>query len=331
VLRVYAIVPVAPFEPESIITKSIESLKELGCDDFDLKIYYVIDTFHGDERKLHWSLPDNFTIMLRTPRGRKAGAINDVLSVIKNENADYIAIIDVDWKPAKDFITKCIAALEKDDSAVHATAGCRFGVNKSNTLTKIISNNLSFFTCDVYRHLTRPSGFTATNIGVVKRSFLDGEKFDEMTSAEDLDFFHRICLKGKVAVLADTAIGEHAPTTLKELYHQRVRWYKGCVESVSKYFIPMVKAPIPFARKMSWFSQGMLFFCGFLLTPLVISQFISHFDKIKKQSSTSVELVKIFCGSLCIWPFMTICGLVAIVKHLTLCEFEWKPTTRIDA
>lgn len=328
-MRVYVIVIVASFEPESIITKSIENLRELECDDFDLKVCYVIDTFEGDKRKLHWALPDNFTVMLRAPKGHKAGAINDALRMIKT--ADYVAIIDVDWRPAKDFITKCIARLERDDSAVHAS-GCRFGVNLSNTLTKIISNDLGFITCDVYGPLiARPSGFMVGTIGVMKWSFLNDEKFNEETCTEDIDFYYRICITGKVAVLADTSIGEHVPATLKELYHQRVRWYRGGVETVSKNLITMVKAPIPFARKMWWVCQVMLIYCAFLFTPLVISNLFLHLDRIKRLSDSPLEFVKIFYGSLLMYPFMTVCGLVAIVKHLTSSEFEWKPTTRADA
>lgn len=58
-MRVYAVVPVAIFEPESVITKSIECLKELACNNFALGIYYVIETFPGGKRKLHWELADN--------------------------------------------------------------------------------------------------------------------------------------------------------------------------------------------------------------------------------------------------------------------------------
>ena len=98
-MRVYAVVPVSQFEPDSVITKSIECLKELECDNFTFEVYYLIDSFPSDKRDLHWELPDNFKIMLRTPRGHKAGAINDFLRM--SENADYVAIFDVDSRPAK--------------------------------------------------------------------------------------------------------------------------------------------------------------------------------------------------------------------------------------
>ena len=44
-MHVYTVVPVAPFEPESIITKSIECLKELEHEDFSLEVYYISTRF----------------------------------------------------------------------------------------------------------------------------------------------------------------------------------------------------------------------------------------------------------------------------------------------
>ena len=236
-----------------------------------------------------------------------------------------MAIIDVYNRPAKDFIVKCIAALEQNDSAVHAS-GCRFVTNKSNALTKMISIELIFM-CDVYRLFSaRSGGFTAMSGGVVKGSFLEDEKFDEEASTEDFDLVNRMYLKGKVAVLAKTTLGEQTPTTLEDLYHQRVRWYRGNVESFAKYVITMFKAPIPFSRKISWFTQVTLSYCPFLLTPFVIS----YLGKIKKQSYGPLEFVKIFlCGIGYTW-LMTIIGIVAVIKHVTSSQSEWKPSMRSD-
>ena len=326
-MHVYAVVPVAIFEPESVIIKSVDCLKELACDNFTLDVYYVIDTFRGERRDLHWTLPANFKILLRAPRGRKAGGLNDFLKLIKDAGctADYVVIIDVDSRPAKDFIVKCIAALEQNDSAVHAS-GCRFVYNKSNILTKMISIELIFM-CDVSRLFSaRSDGFTMMSGGVVKGSFLEDEKFDEETLMEDFDLVNRMYLKGKVAVLAKTTLGEQAPTTLKDLYHQRVRWYRGNVESFVKYFIPMFKAPIPFSRKISWFTQVTLSYCAFLLTPFVIS----YLGKIKNLSDGPLEFVKIFLGGIGYTWLMTIIGIVAVIKHLTSSKSEWKSSIRSD-
>jgi hypothetical protein len=54
--------------------------------------------------------------MLRdTNRGRRAGKINDALDVIKNAgyDVDYVALIDFNNTPAKDYIIICVAAFER--------------------------------------------------------------------------------------------------------------------------------------------------------------------------------------------------------------------------
>ena len=326
-MHVYAIVPVAPYEPESQITKSIECFKGLKYNNFKFEVYYVIDTFPSDKRTLHWELPDNFKVVLRTPKGRKAGAINDVLDELKDagHNADYVAIIDVDNRPADDYIIKCVAALEENNVAI-SSGGCRFVNNKTNVLTKVISTEYSFL-CDISHRLSRSGSFlTFQGGGVVKGSFLRDEKFDEETSTEDFDLVNRMYLTGGVAVLAKTTLGEQAPTTLKDLYHQRVRWYRGSVECFSKYVIPMFKAPIPFTRKISWFLVITVPFLGFLLAPIVVL----YLGKIKNLSDGPLEFVKIFFGSIGHTWLMTVCGIVAISKHSTSSKVEWGPSTRSD-
>lgn len=329
-MNVYTVVPVAPFEPESIITKSIECLKELEHDDFSLEVYYIIDTFPGDTRDLHWELPDNFKVMLRTNgRGYRAGKINDFLKMIEDADypADYVAIIDVDCRPAKDFIPKCIAALEENDSAIFSS-GYRFVNNKSNILTKLIAMEWVFGYA-----LLRPSvpeDFrNLDGVGVLKGSLLKGERFDEKATCDDIDFLIRMYLKGKIAVLAETSFEDQAPSTLGELYHQRVRWYRALTESISKYFVPMVHAPVPFTGKMSCLFAVVGWFFAPFLSPVGLPWFLTNLNK-KKLSGGPLESVKLLFGGVGYTWLITIIGIVAIIQHLTSSKFEWIPVSRCD-
>jgi len=323
-MHIYTIIPVAPFEPEAVITKSIECFKELECDNFTFEVYYVIDSLPGDKRDLHWELPDNFKILLRnTNRGRRAGAINDCLSVVKD--ADYVAIIDVDSRPAKDYIVKCVAALEEDDSAV-LSQGYRVINNMSNVLTKTASLESNFL-YELNQSLSRSHNFFAfMGSMVVKGSFLESETFNEGVTDEVFDMLVRMYIKGKVAVLANTAMGEQAPTTLRDLYHQRVRWSRGVVESFNRYLIPMINAPIPFMRKMSWLSIIVFSTDLFLFFPAVLLRV----DKILKLSDGPLEFVKLLAAGIGYMCLMTICGFVAITQHVTSSKSERKPLIRSD-
>jgi cellulose synthase/poly-beta-1,6-N-acetylglucosamine synthase-like glycosyltransferase len=325
VVCVYAIVPVASYEPESQITKSIERLKELACDNFTLNICYAIETFPGDKRTLHLELPDNFTILLRdTHRGNRAGNINAALNKIKNagHNPDYVAIFDVDLRPAKDYLIKCIAALEENDDAVFS-GWFHFATNKPNTLTKVIAIEHTLMH-DLYRLLSHFDSFLILFGVVVKGSFFTDEKFDEHALLDDFDLTTRAYLKGKVAVLANTTMGGQVPTTFRDFYHQRVRWYGGVLESLAKYLIPMAKAPIPFSRKLSWLFLATGPLWVYLETPL----FFSYLGDMKKLSNGPLEFVKIFVGSMAYPLLLTACAIVAITKISK--QFEWKPSIRSE-
>ena len=327
-MNVYTVVPVAPFEPESIITKSIECLKELECDIFNFKVYYLIDTFPGDKRTLSWVLPNNFSIMLRTPRGHKAGALNDFLTMIENADytADYVAIIDVDCRPAKDFIPKCIAALEKNDSAIFSS-GCRLVSNESTLLTKLIAIEWGFICNTLLSTAGSEDFFPLGGAGVMKGSLLKGERFDEESSGEDFDLMTRLYLKGKVAVLANTVAEEQVPTTLRDFYHQRVRWYRALVEGFSKYLIPMVHAPVPSTSRIFWVLGVVGYFFAPFLSLIALPWFLTNLDK-KKLSGGPLESVKLLFGGVGYTWLLTIIGIVAIMQHLTSSKFEWRSTTR---
>src|SRR5674536_244604 len=123
-------------------------------------------------------------------RGRRAGAINDVLNVI--EGAEYIALFDVDSRPNIDFLTECVSALTEASNGVLAS-GCRFVTNKESTLTKIISIEYKFF-CDIYRLGRWSGGFIQFNglIGVSKAAFLRSTVFNERCACEDVDITQQI-------------------------------------------------------------------------------------------------------------------------------------------
>jgi cellulose synthase/poly-beta-1,6-N-acetylglucosamine synthase-like glycosyltransferase len=324
-MKIYAVIPVSPYEPESLVKKSIECLQKLNCQDYEFEAYYIIDKTKDDKRNFNLLLPPNFKIIPRNNnRGRRAGAINDFLNTINDVN--YIAIFDVDSRPSENFITECIKALKKNSSAV-LSSGCRFVTNKNNVLTKIVSLEYGFF-CDLYRLYHWSDGFVQFNglIGLVQASFLKKEQLDEKSSCEDLDLTQRIYLAQRVVVLAKTTVGEQAPVTVKDIYSQRVRWLRGAAESYRKFLIPMFKASIPFSRKLCWFLSLTAPFFAFLLSPVIIF----GVDRISSVSDNPLEFFEILIGLLGYLWVITICGVVGVIQHLTSRKAEWTSLTRSD-
>ena len=164
-------------------------------------------------------------------------------------------------------------------------------------------------------------------VGVLKGSLLKGERFDEKVTCDDIDFLMRMYLKGKVAVLAETSFRDQVPTTLREFYHQRVRWYRASAESFSKYLIPMVHAPVPFTGKLSWLYEVVGSFFAPLLSLIALPRFLARPNK-EKSSGGLFELVKLFFFTPGYTWLITIIGIVGIIQYATSAKFEWRPTSR---
>jgi len=141
-MKVCAIIPVAPSEPNALVEKSIKSLGALDCSGLDFEAYYVIDSSGKDYTPLFGLLPPHFHMVIRNGnRGRRAGAINDILNVA--EGVDCIALFDVDSRPNPDFLVECVRELTETSDAVLAS-GCRYVTNKVNTLPRSLRSNTSF-------------------------------------------------------------------------------------------------------------------------------------------------------------------------------------------
>ncbi|MGZ8932040.1 MAG: glycosyltransferase [Halobacteriota archaeon] len=324
-MKICAIVPIAPSEPFTLIEKSIKSLTDLDCSELDFEAYYVIDSGGEDHNALYRLLPPHFHMVVRSDnRGRRAGAINDVLNVI--EGADYIALFDVDSRPNIDFLTECVRALTETSNGVLAS-GCRIVTNKLNTLTKIGSIEYKFF-CDIYRLCRWSGGFIQFNglIGVSKATFLQSTGFDEQCACEDLDISEQIYLSGSSALLVNTNVGEQAPTSIQDLYNQRVRWFRGAVEGLKKYFPQMFTANVPIIVKITWFSSLTVPFFSFLLAPFVPL----YLRAIRAESDSLSESLGILFGVIGYMCLMTLCGAVAIGQHLTSRKSEWAAVTRSE-
>ncbi len=323
-MKVCAIIPVAPFEPITLIERSIDSLAALDCTGLDFNVYYIVDSNGTDYSALRNRLPPHFSIVIRSEnRGRRAGAVNDGLNILND--ADFIALFDVDSRPDKDFIVKCVHALREDEAVL--ASGCRYITNKVNTLSKIIAIEYDFF-CDVYHLFNWSKGFIQFNgaIGLSKADFLSNAVFDERSSCEDLDMSQRIYLSGKHAALAKTRVGEQAPTRINDLYKQRVRWFRGALEGIRKYFRPMWRARMSFLKKATWLGALLVPFFSYLLIPYVPR----YLKSVRKESADLKELTKITCGLFGYTCLMTVCGAVALGQHLSARKCEWGAVARSE-
>ncbi|NYT01106.1 MAG: glycosyltransferase family 2 protein [Methanocellales archaeon] len=318
-MKLNVIVPVSLHEPLYVIDKSLKSLSRLDCTSMDVRITYVIDSLDDDAR-VKYLQGQPIDVIVRSPKGRKAGAINDVLETVK---ADYIAFFDIDSRPDKNFLVECVISLEKEDAAIASSP--RYVTNPdASIISKIISAEYLLIS-DLYRLLDKMDGFKQFNglIGVLDGKIFDSIKFDETAICEDADLTQQIYLKGKIAVLANTRVGEQAPMTLKDIFNQRVRWICGAFEGL-KYFPEFYRAKIPFSRKITWFSAMMLPFFVFMASPLVPS----YSMRLWHSSDGIKDFTIKFLGLIVDAWIIELCALVALSKKLLHIQVKWKKTAR---
>jgi cellulose synthase/poly-beta-1,6-N-acetylglucosamine synthase-like glycosyltransferase len=163
-------------------------------------------------------------------------------------------------------------------------------------------------------------------IGVSKAAFLRSTVFDERCACEDVDITQQVYLSGRSALLVNSKVGEQAPTSIQDLYNQRVRWFRGAVEGLRKYFAQILTANVPIVVKITWFGSLTVPFFSFLLVPLVPL----YLRAIRTESDSLSESLGIFFGVIGYMCLMTLCGAVAIVQHLTSRKSEWAAVTRSE-
>jgi len=328
--KVYVMIPVAPFEPLSIIQKSVNSIKQLDTSGLSVNITYIIDCPKGPDHRIRYLKSGNIGYLARfDTRGRRGGAINDGLDAIRGPDgrpdADYIVLFDVDSRPEPDFILKCIDALKIDANAVIAS-GTRYITNQdSGWVARIIAAEYSFF-ADVYQLYERFDGFKQFNglIGVIDAKALDSTSLNEGVYCEDLEFTQRMYISGKKPVLAETKVGEQAPTSLKELYNQRIRWMSGALEGLEENLARFYSAHIPVNQKLAWFTSMTLPFVAFLLTPVVPVYGLRLWSK-----GQDYILLKTVGLMFHVW-LISFCGVQAILNRARKKKTKWTDTSRSD-
>ncbi|MEA3339200.1 MAG: glycosyltransferase family 2 protein [Chloroflexota bacterium] len=331
--RMDIIVPVASFEPISVVRKSFDCISCLENGGMDVRVVYVLDTHGENDDRLEFLRGMPVTVIARTDnRGRRAGAINDALDVCKSEGEpDYVALFDVDSRPDWNFLVACVDRLQNRCAKnVIIASGARFITNEDeNIVTKTVAAEYCFFS-DVYRLFERFGGFNQFNgmIGVLDIRLMRGQlgRLDESVSCEDLEFTQKAYLEGFAGgFTAYTMVGEQAPTSIRDLFNQRVRWLSGGYQGLRTHTASFVASGIPVSSKLAWFLSLSLPFVAFLATPAVLLYGVRLCGKHGFRDAAIMTLGLI--GH--VW-LITLCGAVVLAKQVFGGHVEWKESGRSD-
>ncbi len=319
-MKVAVIVPVSPFESEEIVLKSVTHLKNLEWNDIEHEILYVVDRSGSEDERGKIVEENGCRVLIRDDRrGKRAGAINDALKLLEMEKPEYVAIFDVDSRPERDFIIKCLEALDGCDECFIAS-GRRVISNTETLVSETVDAEYRLI-----NYLLEKSAFKHFNglIGVLRGDVLMEEKLSEDMLTEDSDFSTRMYGKGKKAMLVDTYVYEQAPLTWGDFFNQRRRWYYGGIQ-LWRHRKLMAKAE--WKVRISWIMMLTLTYVPVIYAPLTL--LLSPILILKKWRK--LRKLKIVLG-LMIYTFVLQAAAIAAVKdYLTGKEAKWGAIKRSE-
>jgi len=314
--RLVIVVPVSIFEPVGILKTSAAHLKSLDFGDYSVRILYVFDGDESDERVKALKKEEVEVFARKTSRGRRAGAINDGLNRLKKFNPQFVAIFDVDSRPERDFILKCV---ERMDGDTFIASTKRRVSNAINIVSKTIE-----FEYRLIGFFLRISCFKQFNglIGLLNFKLLDKYRLNEDALTEDADFATRLYAKGYRARVADSILYEQSPVTWKELFSQRKRWYYGGLE-LWRYLGDVLKCGNA-CFSISWLLSLTLTYFPLLYLPLLLLSLPSLLVYYRATG------LKVYLGMLIHAFILQLASLSAILSFLKKEAVEWKAVRRIE-
>lgn len=322
-MKIAVVVPVSPFEDEEILKKSIEHLKNLDYDDFEVRIVYVIDSLSAkDTRKVTAEKMGVEAVIRNNRRGKRAGAINDALKYLSDFKPDYIAVFDVDSRPERNFVLECVKALENCRNCYIASSK-RYINNGVNLVSETVEAEYRFI-----NFLLKKSRFRQFNgmIGVLRGDLLMNKKLNEQAVAEDADFATRMHAEGfKAALVETTKLYEQAPLSWKDLYSQRKRWYYGGIQ-LWRYRDRMKDAEK--SVRLSWYMALTLTYLPALYVPLIllISPFLLFLLLYHYKKPTKIKVV---LGLIIHALLLQAAAVKALVSYVKGRGVEWNAIKRV--
>lgn len=229
---------VPAYNEEDSITGTLQSLVELDYPESRKEIIVVNDGSTDKTRKLVEKFikdnPLSSIILINQENKGKGRAMNEGLKIAKGE---YFACLDADSFIASDALKKMLPILE-DDKDVAAVCPL-LKVKKPETVLQkvqwseyIINMFYKFLNSKINCIHVTPGPFSVYRTEVIRN--LGG--FSEKTITEDLEIAIRLQKYNyKIMQTFDTIVETVAPTTWKELFWQRIRWYKGSVDNTIEY------------------------------------------------------------------------------------------------
>ena len=227
------------YNKEKFITGTIDAVKSLNYPE-NLKEIIVVDD--GSTDRTHDILKKISGINLyRKKNGGKADALNYGIEMAKG---GIIACVDADSYPEKDSLVKAVRFFE--DEKVAGVTVSVLVKNANKFIQKL--QKMEYALLVLNRKLMEKLNCIYVTPGPLGLYRKDNVKklggFDTRNMTEDIEIAWKL-LKGgyKIKMSVDSKVYTDVPDTLRDWWHQRIRWNVGGIQTALKYSSYFFKNP----------------------------------------------------------------------------------------
>jgi cellulose synthase/poly-beta-1,6-N-acetylglucosamine synthase-like glycosyltransferase len=171
--------------------------------------------------------------------GKNIGKAASLNKGMRMTDCEVVACIDSDTYPRKDVLIKMVPYLYETDDTI-AVTGFIVVHNPKNLIQKV--QELEYYgsfgfapkmMVSINGILTIPGPMSILK----RKKVIEFGGFDEKNLTEDMEMGLKIHKNyGRIAYCPDAIIPTEVPDTIKKLYRQRVRWYRGTIFNLRKYY-----------------------------------------------------------------------------------------------
>lgn len=243
-INVYPTVTIAvpAHNEEETIEKTLNSIFSLDYPRDKLKVIVINDGSKDNTGKIlkeYKKKEKNLIIIDKKINEGKAKGLNDALSITDTE---FFACVDADSTLARDSLKNNIKYFYDVNGNLKKEIGAVISVVKVNNPLNWLgfAQKIEYQIMSLYRKLFAYANFLNVTPGVLSVYRTDVLKevdgFDEKSITEDFEVAMKIVKKHyKIEMSTESIAYTNVPLTFKAWWKQRIRWYRGFIETMVKH------------------------------------------------------------------------------------------------
>ncbi len=221
------------YNEKKFLGKCINSVLNLDYPKNKIKIICINDGSTDKTSEICKNIKNRRVTIINKKNTGKADSLNEALKLVDTE---FVVSMDADSFPRKNYLKKIIGHFDDKDIAAISPA---MKINKPQTLIQQIQwveyifsiylrKLFAIFDCQYV--LPGPGSIYRTD----KLKEIGG--WDKHSLVEDTELAFRMYEKGyKIENCINAYVDTESPETFKELFRQRVRWYRGYLQTTIQY------------------------------------------------------------------------------------------------